>query len=251
MLLHGEAGVGKSWLIGSSPAPRLVLDGEGRAQYLPSQFPKKLWDPRHEHPPPYDGTWDTCIAQVADFDTLDLVYRWLQSGQHHFVSVGVDSLMEAQKRLVDDVAGLDQLDQQDWGEVLRKLEKHMRDYRDLVTKPSNPVRCVVFSVGSKQDNSGKFRPMLQGQIATRSPYMVDVVGYLYVTRDQSGQLTRNLLVEPGHPAALAKDNTDRLPRPVVPSPNLTQIFELLNGHESSEAPEQPVVSPAAVTEGGA
>lgn len=33
-MIHGETGAGKSWLANSAPGPRLVLDAEGRADYL-------------------------------------------------------------------------------------------------------------------------------------------------------------------------------------------------------------------------
>lgn len=233
-LIHGEAGAGKSWLGDTAPAPRLILDAEGRAKYLPSQ-PKALWDVHHEHPPQLTD-WETCVAVVPDFETLDFTYRWLQSGQHPFRSVVVDSLMECQKRLIDSVAGTDALQQQDWGVVLRKLEKLVRDYRDLVLAPSNPVECVIFTVGSRPGEGGKMRPMLQGQMAVVLPYFVDVVGYLYTTQspDDPTGISRSMLVQP-MPAAVAKDGTGRLPGPAIPNPNLGQLFSLLNGVPAAAA----------------
>lgn len=240
MLLHGEAGVGKSTLTATAPAPRLLLDAEGRARYLPGTH--VYWDPRNQSPPVADGSWDTCIALVSDFDTMAVVYQWLQSGQHPFVSVGIDSLMEVQKRLIDSIAGQNALDQRDWGAVLRGLEKLVRDYRDLVLMPSNPVRCVVFTVGSRPGQDGRERPLLQGQMKDTVPYFVDTVGYLYVASDpNTGQLTRNLLVQPS-PGAVAKDGTGRLPGPVIPEPNLEALFNLLNGHDGpvQSTPETPM-----------
>src|SRR5216110_338838 len=114
-LIHGDSGVGKSWLAASSPAPRLILDAEGRAKYAPSLLPKVFWDPKVSGPPAADGTWDTCITPIADFDTLSTAYSWLRSGQHHFKSIVIDSLMEAQKRCIDGVAGTGAMQTQDWG----------------------------------------------------------------------------------------------------------------------------------------
>lgn len=246
MLVHGEAGAGKSWLGNSSPAPRLICDAEGRAKYLPSTLPKVMWDPRQQAPPVADGSWETCVAIVPDFQTMDLVFQWLQSGDHGFRSVVVDSLMEIQMRLIDDVAGMEQLKTQDWGVVLRKLEKLTRDYRDLVIRPSNTVDVVVFTVGSKVDASGKQRPMLQGQMATKVPYFVDVVGYLYTTfSPETGEVSRSMLTVDTQ-TAVAKDGTDMLPGPTVPSPNLTQIFNELSA--ATVAPAPPVVSTEQPTE---
>ena len=49
MLIHGDAGTGKSWLGNTVPAPRLILDAEGRSIYLPGG-PKVTWDPREQAP---------------------------------------------------------------------------------------------------------------------------------------------------------------------------------------------------------
>lgn len=234
MLTHGEAGAGKSYLTNTAPTPRLILDAEGRGKYLPGE--KVVWDPFHEEPPQADGSWDTCIAIVPDFKTMGRVFQWLGSGQHPFVTVGVDSLMEVQKRLIDDVAGLDQLDQQQWGIVLRKLEKLVREYRDLVLQPSNPVRCVIFTVGSK-DIGGKMRPLLQGQLANTVPYFVDIVGFLYTHFDPENRtITRHLLVQPTN-TAVAKEGTGRLGVPVVDNPDMSEIFSKLNGHKTPGDPE--------------
>lgn len=245
-LIHGDAGVGKSWLGNTAPAPRLILDAEGRAQYLPSHLPIVRWDPMNQSPPVADGTWETCVAVVPDFATMGRVYDWLQSGQHPFVSVVVDSLMEIQKRLKDQVAGLKQLDQQNWGEMLTRLEMLVRQYRDLVIVESNPTRCVVFTVGSKEGPNGKMKPMLQGAMAHQVPYFIDIVGYLYVTHNAQDPANphRAMLTVPGHPTAVAKDGTDRLPRPAVDNPDLGEIFATLNGNaEATEAAAAPNVVP--------
>lgn len=250
MLVHGEAGVGKSRLGDTAPAPRLILDAEGRAHYLPSQ-PKVFWDPRTEAPPVADGTWETCVAIVPDFATMEKVFAWLQSGQHGFVSVVVDSLMEIQKRLIDSVAGMEQLKTQDWGVVLRKLEKLVRDYRDLIITPVNTVNVVVFTVGSKQGEDGKMRAMLQGAMATTVPYFVDAVGYMYTDfHPETNEVTRSMLIQPSR-VAVAKDGTGKLPGPVIPNPNLATIYQHL---AAANAPAAAVPSEAAIqdlTTGGA
>lgn len=227
MLVHGEAGVGKSWLGDTAPAPRLILDAEGRSKYLPSS-PKVQWNPATEEPPA-PGDWVTCTAQITNFELMSRVYQWLASGQHPFKSVVLDSLMEMQKRLIDSIVGAEALRTQDWGVVLRRLESLVRSYRDLVIQPENPVQCVVFTSGSKDDD-GVRRPLLQGQLANTLPYYLDLVGYLYVSHDPSEQDTieRRLLVQPS-PTAVAKDGTGRLQGPVLSSPNIEDIYNRLNG----------------------
>lgn len=223
----------------------MILDAEGRARYTPSG-PKIMWDPKVGPPPVYDGTWETCIVQVVDFETIRLVYTWLRSGQHQFVSVVIDSLMEAQKRCIDAVAGVNALDQQDWGTLLRHLEGLVRNYRDLTLLPdaTQTVQVVVFVVGSR-NVEGKMKPLLQGQLQDTVPFYIDVVGYLYkqpVTSPE-GLVTysRQLLIDQ-QPNFVAKDNTGHLVSqlgPVVPIQsadqagfNLSSLLDII--HQSGQ-----------------
>lgn len=228
-LIHGESGVGKSWLGDTVPGPRLILDSEGRAKYTPSG-PKVMWDPRVAAPPEYDGTtWQTCIVTVPDFETMASAYQWLRSGQHPFKSVVVDSLMEVQKRCMDIVSpGIGQLDQQNWGELLRRLEKLVREYRDLTLVSAVGVDVVVFIVGSKQDNTGKWEPLLQGALRDTLPYYIDVVGYYFKQPAADGSYSRALLVDQ-LPGFVAKDGTGRLNLngPIIAQPNFEQLIGLL------------------------
>lgn len=247
-LIHGESGIGKSWFGDTAPAPRLIIDLEGRAKYTPSG-PKVWWDPR-QAPPVYDGTWNTCVVSCPDFDTLQTVYTWLRSGKHPFISVVVDSLMEAQKRCIDVVAGMNALDQQDWGTLLRKLEALVRSYRDLLLYPENPVQCVVFIVGSRQnDKTGKQEPLLQGQLRDTVPYYIDLVGYLHKqpVAEVPGTYQRSLLID-NLPGFVAKDGTGRLVQafgPIVPlrdnEQHLTQLMQYL---VPSDQPAQAIPTAA-------
>lgn len=242
MLVHGESGAGKSWLGSTAPGPRLVLDAEGRAQYAPSGR-KIYWDPMREDPPVHDGTWDTCIATVTDFNQMQAVYQWLRSGKHPFISVIVDSLMEIQKRCIDKVAGTNQLTQQDWGTVLRSLESLVRSYRDLTLLADNPVAVVILVVGTVEVD-GTRRPLLQGALRNTVPYYLDVVGYVFTqqvpTDDGSMQLQRMLLTQP-QPGFVAKDGTGLMP-PVleIPDPRtgrkaLAEIVEMMRANGKAEA----------------
>jgi hypothetical protein len=224
-LLHGDAGAGKSWLAGTAPLPLLILDAEGRSRYIPGG-PKIMWDPRTEDPPQYDGTWTQCIVNVTEFDIMSRAYQWLQSGRHQFRSVDIDSLMECQKKYIDRLVGMNALEMQDWGSVLRHLESMVRSYRDLVLEPTNTVDCVIVVVGTTVGENGRHEPLLQGALRKTIPYFMDFVGYLYVTHEADGRLQRNLLVQPT-PTIVAKDGTGLLGGPAIAEPNITSLYERL------------------------
>lgn len=234
-LIHGESKIGKSWLCDTIPAPRLILDSEGRAKYTPSG-PKVYWNPREGGPPRYDGTWETCIAAVPDYETMSLAYPWIRGGQHDFKSVGVDSLMEVQKRCIDQEVGVRALQIQDWGNLLRELESLVRKYRDITLYENNPLSVVVFVVGTQLDD-GVQRPLLQGSLRNTVPYYLDTIGYLYKTPqlqpDGTNKYIRSLLID-SIPGFTAGDGTGKLPGPVIFEPNFAEMFSILEGNPTTE-----------------
>lgn len=247
LLVHGESKIGKSWLGASGPYPRLVIDLEGRSQYLPDPH-KILWDPR-QAPPLADGSWSTCIVKVLNYDTLSLVYDWLRTGQHHFRSVSLDSLMEAQKRAKDMIAGQVQFDQQDWGQLLIKLEALVRNYRDLAQLPDNTIEVVCLIVGTV-DRDGMKRPLLEGALRTTVPYYMDCIGYLHMQPQEDGSLRRALLIE-AQPGFVAGDGTHSLRQaygPLIYEPNLEQMWEVCKRNGKAEAADLAVAATATATQ---
>jgi hypothetical protein len=207
-LIHGTSGVGKSWLSDTAPKPLLILDAEGGARWGIYSGRKVYWDPKVSGPPEADGTWDTCIVTVTDYGTVDSVWQWLRSGQHPFFSVKMDSLMEIQRRCIDGLRpGTAALDRDDYGALLREIEKKVRDYRDLTLIPATGVRVVLFITGT--DEEPPRLPLLTGSIRKQLSYYIDVVGYLYKTVQADGSLVRSLLVDET-PGFTAKDRTNRL-----------------------------------------
>jgi hypothetical protein len=197
LLVHGKAKTGKSTLSDTGPAPRLVLDAEGGngTTWTPSR--KTVWDPNTEAPPENDGTWETCIVNVRKFMDVQRAYEWLNSGQHPFRAVTIDSVSETQQRGVDEIAGTNQMQTQNWGELLRRMSKLIRDFRDLVNHPTNPLDVVTF-IAMTREVGGMQQPYVQGQLATILPYQVDVVGYLQQVQDFNvpGKLDRFLMFKP-------------------------------------------------------
>lgn len=181
LLVHGMPKSGKSTLAASAPGPRLFLDIEQGAKFL--DIKPVMWDPATETPPEADGTWDTAIVSVRDYDAVLRSYQWLQSGQHPFKSVIIDSLSELQAKVLENVAGRQQVQTQQWGEILRHMAGMMRDLRDLTAHPTNPLECVVMTCMSR-DLDGRMTPYLQGQAAVIAPYITDLTGYLAIEEFQ-------------------------------------------------------------------
>jgi hypothetical protein len=178
MLAYGPSKAGKSTLAITAPYPRLMLDVEGGARFLPIQA--KMWDPMREEPPVADGTWDTCVVPTLDYHTMLKVYQWLQLGRHQFKSLIIDSISELQVKLIDQVAGSEQMKMQHWGELLRSLGTLLRNIRDLTMHPTNPLEAVVLTSMQREGADGRMKPYLQGQIQVVAPYLFDILGYIRV-----------------------------------------------------------------------
>lgn len=247
MLVHSDTKVGKSTLANTSPAPRLLLDAEMAYRFLPGK--KIFWDPVLE-PPPILGQgrtephkpdvfyvdWETCVVLVRDYSVMMRAYDCVNQLEHPFVSLNVDSVSEIQKRCKDQLRNLqldEDMSQQRWGKLLDHMEWLVRGFRDLTEHPYRPMQSVVLTAMTTQTN-GKWRPYVQGQLATTMPYFLDVIGYLYVgatatNGDPTAQPEpiRQMLVEP-HPQFEAGNRVQgRLPavldNPTVPG-MITQLF---------------------------
>jgi hypothetical protein len=194
-LIHGHSKKGKSTLAATAPKPVLVLDAEGSWRFIPGSI--VYWDPLQEKPPVYDGTWDICIVHVREWATVAMVYQYLLSWPMLFttagpVSVVIDSITEVQRRCKANLKGTDAMKIQDWGVLLSAMDSTIRGFRDLCLIPQLTVRCVIFVSETRESNSGRLVPYMQGQIAVSLPYWVDVCGYMYPDwdTDENGQQTK-------------------------------------------------------------
>lgn len=177
-LIYGPSKSGKSTIAATAPYPRLMLDVEFGHKFLPINV--KYWDPKREDPPVADGTWDTCVVAVRDYDTVLKAYQYLQLGRHQFRSLIIDSISELQVKCVDQIAGGEQMKMQHWGELLRSMGNLLRDLRDLTMHPVNALEAIVLTAMGKEGQDGRMKPYLQGQLATQAPYFFDMLGYLRV-----------------------------------------------------------------------
>lgn len=178
IMVYGESKVGKSSFAVTAPYPRLMLDVEGGHRFLPINV--KYWDPMTEEPPLADGTWDTVVVQVRDYDVVMKAFQWLQSGKHQFKSLIIDSISELQVKCMDNIAGTEQMKMQQWGELLRHMGALLRDLRDLTMHPTQPLEAVILTAMARKGQDGVYRPYLQGQLAIQAPYFYDILGAITV-----------------------------------------------------------------------
>ncbi len=215
---------GKSTLSITAPAPRLYMDVESASRFLPINAIK--WDPTKEKPPVHDGTWDTAVVTTQNWDTVQKAYQWMASGQHPFRSFIIDSISELQQRVLEEIAGREQLKLQDWGNVFRRVTGLLRDLRDLTAHPTKPLECIVLTAMAKQVE-GTWTPFMQGQTQTVLPYLMDCTAYLFteMETDMDGVVTEQRKLLTRRTAQFeAGQRVGGAIEPVEVNPNLSEII---------------------------
>jgi len=229
LVVHGESGVGKSYLADSAPGPRLILDVEGGVRFTPSK--KKAWVP--SGPPPELAADESAVVTVKELRSIQDAFAWLIRGQHAFRSVVIDSLSEVQKRSIDDIAGTEQMKLQDYGALFRKIDSMVRAFRDLTMHETKPVDVVVFVTGTQEKGSELhpvMRPALVGKMSEQLGYSVDVMGFLSLHAEPDGTIGRRIQFAQLNGIA-AKDRTGRL-GVSMDDPTVPKMLETIYGKEA-------------------
>jgi hypothetical protein len=235
-IIHGGSKAGKSTLLNTALAPRLLIDAEMAYRFLPGV--KIIWDPKTQAPPVHDGTWETCVVIVREYADMAKAYEWLNAGQHPFRSLNIDSISEVQSRCRDHLTASGQMNQQLWGDLLYEMDKLVRGFRDLTEHPKNPLETVFLSAMT-QMKDGKYRPYVQGQLQVKLPYFLDVIGYLYVANVQDPNdptkpavSRRQMLVNPHDQFEAGERVQGKLPNPVV-NPTIPEMLDMVFGPSTS------------------
>jgi hypothetical protein len=200
-LVHGLAKSGKSTFAASVPAPRVILDAESGSFWAAGRTID--WNPIREPTPQPPGRhltagygqpsmtpeWESAMVVVHEAETVGRTLNVLKSGLHPFNGLSMDSITEVQQRIIDHLAGTQQLSQQQWGALLRQVTGVTRQFRDLITNPVKPLWGICFIAGTHLDQKmNKWRPLLQGGSSDFVPYYPDILGYLGAMPDGNRQM---------------------------------------------------------------
>lgn len=228
-MIYGPSKVGKSSLMLTAPGKLLFGDVEGQVRFLGGR--RKDWD-MVGPPPEDDGTWDWVRVRINTYDGMRRMFEWLNTGEHPFDSVCIDSISELQQKYIDQEApGGRQMETQNWGTVLRGMAALVRSFRDLLEHPVKPLLFVGITA-METDKAGKARPFVQGQLANMAPYFLDIVGH-YVTQTDltTGISSRVLQISP-KPFYEAGSRLPSAQTDIV-NPSLMDIFNSTHTHKEN------------------
>lgn len=219
-LIHSPAGHGKTRLLGTAQEdprtfPMAFLNFEGGEQTL--------------------SGLDIDVFDIRDSADYEAVYKDLRHPNTPYKSVGVDSITETQISMLLEIlahdkinrADPDQLAQQDWGIVLVRMRRIVRQYVKML-----PMHVFMTALSKDETlarvGSAKV-PQVQGAFASELPGVLDVVAYLALQENDEGETERILLLH-SNPKFSVKARTPwvghHVPSEIV-DPTITKLLDAL------------------------
>lgn len=199
VLIYSDPGVGKTTAAALSPKP-LIINCEGGTLCL-NKF-KKYYD-----------ELDIKTFRPQSIQELQEVFWYLKSGNHDRQTVVLDSLSEIQRMSMDEILLDPSRDSkydrdtpilQDYGKNTQQMRRLVRTFRDL--RMNVVFTCLAQERKDENDGTVRVMPDLTPKLATDVMGYVDVVGYMFVSGENS---TRKMLVQPKG-KYLAKDRSGKL-----------------------------------------
>lgn len=177
VLVYGESGVGKTVFASTAPRPILWLEAEGGTNSISDRS-------------------GIDIARVTGLETYREALQYLQANPDTYKTVVLDSFTETQasvmkeimKRTVQKDPSRDEFSPlfAEWGRLVGVMREIARGFRDL------PMHVVITALEreDKDDLTGRTRikPRLSPTLADELPGFMDVVGYMYTTTSQRGEV---------------------------------------------------------------
>lgn len=189
MLVHGQAGIGKTCLCASLPLP-IILSVESGLLSL--------------------AGFDIPAIEIKTLDDLSEAYDWVANSEEakQYESVCLDSISEIAEVVLSNEKDKEKDPRKAYGNLQDIMLDLMRAFRDL------SGRNVYFSAKQEriQDDSGRllFGPSMPGQkLAQQVPYLFDEVFCYQMVRDENNVPKRVLLTQPDG-ISVAKDRSGKL-----------------------------------------
>lgn len=221
-LIYGGAGMGKTVLSATLPAP-VLISAESGALSLRKNNLERLFGVGNP-----SITYNMPIITVTNVDDLRDAYDWCANSAEarQFASVSLDSLSEIAEVVLNNAKRQVKDPRQAYGELIEKMETLIRMFRDL---PSKNVYMAAKMEPMKDEMTGvvKYGPSMPGsKLGSKLPYFFDEVFRLGVNKTPQGESYRFLQTQPDLQFE-AKDRSGALA--AMEPPHLAQVFTKILG----------------------
>lgn len=207
VLVYGGAGVGKTRLVATAPAPVLISAESGLLSLR--QFDIPVWP-------------------VQSFADLYAAYNFLTQSTEakQFATICLDSISEIGEVCLSEAKKRNKDPRQAYGELIDSMLLLVKGFRDL---PNKHVYVSAKMEHYKDEVSGvvKNQPHMPGQqLGPALPYIFDEVFHMGIAKDDKGADYRYLRTQPDFQYE-AKDRSGALD--AFEQPDLTHIFSKIIG----------------------
>lgn len=206
ILVHGQAGIGKTCLCASLPDPIILSVESGLLSLADVDIP---------------------VIEIKSINDLAEAYDWLLKSEEaqKYKSVCLDSISEIAEVVLANEKNNEKDIRKAYGNLQDIMSDLMRSFRDL------PGRNVYFSAKQErvQDDNGRllFGPSMPGQkLAQQIPYLFDEVFCYQMVKDANGVPQRMLLTQPDG-ISVAKDRSGKLN--AWEEPDLSAVINKIRG----------------------
>lgn len=221
-LVYGPAGMGKTMLCATLPAPVIISAESGLLSLRPQNIARVFGENAQ------GICYDIPVIEVKTVQNLTEAYNWFTTSPQaaNFQSIAIDSLSEIAEVVLNNAKRQVKDPRQAYGELLEKMETLIRLFRDL---PNKNVVMMAKMESYKEELTGivKYGPSMPGsKLGQKLPYFFDEVFRLGVNKDAQGMAYRFLQTQPDLQFE-AKDRSGSLDP--VEFPNLTYVLNKIIG----------------------
>jgi hypothetical protein len=227
MVTYGRSGTGKTTVSSTFPKPILLLD-------IKEEGTDSIADYSDD---------EIKVLPVESWDDIEQAYWYLESGNHPFKTVVIDTVTQMQDVCMKDVLEQERRDfptQQIWGTVSGLMKRWLIDFRDLPMEVNFLAQERVHETDSDDDGEEldpSVGPRLMPSVAGTLNAAVKVIGYTYiqeVVKKSTSGIKRDkeyrLRVGP-HPyyiTKIRKPKNKECPE-YIPDPTYDKIISIMKG----------------------
>ena len=207
VLVYGDAGMGKTTLCATAPAPIIISAESGLLSLRKYRIP---------------------VIEIKTIDQLTEAYDWsIRSAEaRQFATICIDSISEIGEVVLANAKRQVKDPRQAYGELIEKMTMTIRAFRDL---PGKHVYMAAKMEPMKDELTGvvRYGPSMPGsKLGPQLPYFFDEVFRLGVNKSPQGETYRFLQTQPDLQYT-AKDRSGSLA--AIESPDLNHVFAKILG----------------------